>query len=269
ADHPQLSRDTAQRRLRRSRARRRSASVGAERGHGQFHLPLGDDLAGPCLWRGAARARQVVRRSQPRSARVPLESAARGGGPRARCTLSPEARYLSGARRRLRQAGRHRSLLRRAWTRAGGPFHRCLTKGSGLCTHSNREEIVMQLTSQQLRQFAEEGYLFLPDCFSEEEVAILRDEAEQIYATNRQEVWREKTGAPRTAFAAHTYNEAFRLLGHHPRLVRPVEQVFGEQLYMHQYKINAKAAFEGDVWQWHQDYGTWARDDGMPEPRAM
>src|SRR5246127_5318323 len=127
----------------------------------------------------------------------------------------------------------------------------------------------MPLTSQQLRQFAEEGYLFLPGCFSEEEVAILRDEAESIYATERQEVWREKTGAPRTAFAAHTYNEAFRLLGSHPRLIRPVEQVFGEQLYMHQYKINAKAAFEGDVWQWHQDYGTWARDDGMPEPRAM
>jgi L-proline 4-hydroxylase len=82
-------------------------------------------------------------------------------------------------------------------------------------------------------------------------------------------VWREKTGAPRTAFAAHTYHEAFRLLGHHPRLIGPVEQVFGEKLYMHQYKINAKAAFEGDVWQWHQDYGTWARDDGMPEPRAM
>ena len=78
-----------------------------------------------------------------------------------------------------------------------------------------------------------------------------------------------RTGAPRTAFAAHTYNEAFRLLGTHPRLIEPVEQVFGEKLYMHQYKINAKAAFEGDVWQWHQDYGTWARDDGMPKPWAM
>ena len=127
----------------------------------------------------------------------------------------------------------------------------------------------MQLTPQQLQQFAEEGYLFLPECFAEEEVAILRDEAEQIYATNRQEVWREKTGAPRTAFAAHTYNEAFRLLGHHPRLIRPVEQVFGEKVYMHQYKINAKSAFTGEVWQWHQDYGTWKRDDGMPQPRAM
>ena len=55
----------------------------------------------------------------------------------------------------------------------------------------------------------------------------------------------------------------------HPRLIRRVEQVFGESLYMHQFKINAKSAFDGEVWQWHQDYGTWARDDGMPEPRAM
>ncbi len=127
----------------------------------------------------------------------------------------------------------------------------------------------MKLTADQLQEFDEQGYVFLPGCFSEEEVAVLRREAETIYATERQEVWREKTGAPRTAFAAHTYNEAFRILGAHPRLIEPVEQLFGERLYMHQFKINAKAAFEGDVWQWHQDYGTWARDDGMPEPRAM
>jgi len=127
----------------------------------------------------------------------------------------------------------------------------------------------MQLSAEQLKAFDEQGYLFFPNCFSEDEIALLRAEAESILKLDRQEVWREKTGAPRTAFAAHTYNKAFRLLGSHPRLIRPVEQVFGEQLYMHQYKINAKAAFEGDVWQWHQDYGTWARDDGMPEPRAM
>ena len=82
-------------------------------------------------------------------------------------------------------------------------------------------------------------------------------------------MWREKSGAPRTAFAAHLYNEAFRLLGAHPRMIEPIEQIFGERLYMHQFKINAKSAFTGDVWQWHQDYGTWKRDDGMPEPRAM
>jgi hypothetical protein len=45
--------------------------------------------------------------------------------------------------------------------------------------------------------------------------------------------------------------------------------LFGEDVYVHQFKLNAKAAFEGDLWQWHQDYGSWARDDGMPEARAM
>ncbi len=39
----------------------------------------------------------------------------------------------------------------------------------------------MPLTPQQLRQFADEGYLFLPGCFLEEEVAILRDEAEAVF----------------------------------------------------------------------------------------
>ena len=125
------------------------------------------------------------------------------------------------------------------------------------------------LTEDQVRQFHEEGYLFLPETFSPEEVAILKSEAEDIYRQERPEVWREKSGAPRTAFAAHLYNEAHGLLARHPRMIKPVEQLFGEQVYMHQYKINAKASFTGDVWQWHQDYGTWARDDGMPEPRAM
>src|ERR1051325_8915428 len=127
----------------------------------------------------------------------------------------------------------------------------------------------MRLSAEQLRQFDELGYLFFPSCFSEEEIGLMRAEGDAILKLDRPEVWREKTGAPRTAFAAHKFNEVFRLLAHHPRLVAPLEQLFGEQLYVHQFKLNAKAAFEGDVWQWHQDYGTWARDDGMPEARAM
>ena len=80
----------------------------------------------------------------------------------------------------------------------------------------------MKLAPAQLRDFDEQGYLFLPDCFSAEEVAVLCAEAESIYRSDRKEVWREKSGAPRTAFAAHTYNEAYRLLGADPRLIEPV-----------------------------------------------
>src|SRR5215475_14745918 len=127
----------------------------------------------------------------------------------------------------------------------------------------------MRLSANQLKAFDEQGYVFFPNCFSEEEIALLRAEAVNVLKQDRQEVWREKTGAPRTAFAAHTFSEVFSLLARHPRLVEPLRQLFGEDVYVHQFKLNAKAPFEGEVWQWHQDYGTWARDDGMPEPRAM
>ena len=127
----------------------------------------------------------------------------------------------------------------------------------------------MHLSPEQIRAFDEQGFVFFPNCFSEEEIVLLREEAGSILKLDRQEIWREKTGAPRTAFAAHTFSEVFGLLARHPRLVEPLRQIYGEDVYVHQFKLNAKAAFDGDVWQWHQDYGTWARDDGMPQPRAM
>ncbi|MEM7208535.1 MAG: phytanoyl-CoA dioxygenase family protein [Pseudomonadota bacterium] len=127
----------------------------------------------------------------------------------------------------------------------------------------------MNLTQEQLSDFDQNGYIFIADCFDPDEVDALKRASEEVYALERDEVWRESSGAPRTAFAAHLYNEAFRRLGAHPRLINPVMQLLQGQVYMHQYKVNAKAAFDGDVWQWHQDFGTWHRDDQMPEPRAM
>ncbi len=128
----------------------------------------------------------------------------------------------------------------------------------------------MKLTPEQHEQFEREGYLFFPGLFSPEEIQVIRDQVPVIYKDMRPEVVREKDGiTPRTAFAAHTYNEAFAKLGRHPRMVEPVQDLLGEQVYMHQFKVNGKQAFDGDVWQWHQDFGTWHRDDGMPESRAM
>ena len=128
----------------------------------------------------------------------------------------------------------------------------------------------MKLSDAQITEFHDRGYLFVPEVFNADEVAVLRGELDGIFSQDRPENVREKSGrAVRTTFAAHTFNDAYSRLGRHPRLIRPVMQLLDGPVYMHQYKINAKAAFDGDVWQWHQDYGTWARDDLMPEPRAM
>ena len=128
----------------------------------------------------------------------------------------------------------------------------------------------MQLSTEQRERFDREGYLFFPSLFSPAEIKVLGDEVPALYAQRRPENVREKTGdVVRTNFAAHLYSAPFARLARHPRMVEPVRQVFGEELYMHQFKINGKQAFDGDVWQWHQDYGTWRNDDQMPEARAM
>jgi ectoine hydroxylase len=128
----------------------------------------------------------------------------------------------------------------------------------------------MQLSAQHRAAFERDGFLFFPALFSATEVAALNAVVPELYA--RREVFnvREKgSDAVRTNFAAHLYSAPFARLARHPRMVQPVMELFGEALYMHQFKINGKAAFDGDVWQWHQDYGTWLNDDLMPSPRAM
>ena len=103
----------------------------------------------------------------------------------------------------------------------------------------------MKLSESQVSEFQEQGYVFLPEIFSGEEIGVLTAELGGIFSQDRPENVREKNGrAVRTVFAAHTFNEAFGRLGRHPRLIHPVMQLLGGPVYMHQYKINAKAAFD-------------------------
>ena len=128
----------------------------------------------------------------------------------------------------------------------------------------------MNITKEQRNRFDEDGYLFFPSLFSPEEIQNLLAVVPELYQRREEYNVREKgSNAVRTNFAAHLYSKPFAKLARHPRMIKPVEDLLGESLYMHQFKINGKMAFEGDVWQWHQDYGTWVNDDLMPTERAM
>src|SRR5260221_14222661 len=99
----------------------------------------------------------------------------------------------------------------------------------------------MKLTPGQLAAFDKDGYLFFPSLFSPEEIKALTDEVPRLYAQHRPENIGEKgRDAVRTNFAAHLYSEPFARLARHPRMVDPVRQISGEDLYMHQFKSNGK-----------------------------
>ena len=112
----------------------------------------------------------------------------------------------------------------------------------------------MYLTKEQKEVFDKEGYLFFPSLFSQKEIQYLSSAVPELYEIREEYNFREKgSDAVRTNFAAHLYSTPFAKLARHPRMIQPVEDLLQEKLYMHQFKINGKMAFEGDVWQWHQD----------------
>ena len=68
----------------------------------------------------------------------------------------------------------------------------------------------------------------------------------------------------------HLRDPLFARLVRDPRLVAPAQQILGDDdLYIQQVKVNAKEAFTGEQWQWHYDFATHHREDGVPEPLAL
>ena len=129
---------------------------------------------------------------------------------------------------------------------------------------------LMRLTDTQIARFRDDGFLILPSLFSLEEVALLKSELPRLFTERRPENFREKgSDAVRTAMALHLRSEVYARLVRHPRLVEPARQLLGDDLYVQQVKVNAKAAFSGDVWQWHYDFATHHGEDGVPEPLAL
>lgn len=128
----------------------------------------------------------------------------------------------------------------------------------------------MQLTREQLRQFNEDGFLILPKLFSTDEVDVLRSAMDRVFSEDSAANVKEKnSNVVRTAFGLHLRDEVFNKLVRHPRFVEPAQQIAGPDLYVMQAKINVKEAITGEMWQWHQDFATHHRDDGVPEPLAL
>ena len=126
------------------------------------------------------------------------------------------------------------------------------------------------LSPNQIDEYRRKGFLVQERVFDEEEIQLIKAGAEQEFAEGGERVTVEAdTDVPRGVHGCHLHAEAFGRLVRSRRLLPIAEQLLQDQVYVHQFKINAKRAFKGEVWEWHQDYTFWHHEDGMPEPRAL
>jgi ectoine hydroxylase-related dioxygenase (phytanoyl-CoA dioxygenase family) len=125
------------------------------------------------------------------------------------------------------------------------------------------------LTVDQLESYDRNGYFVLPNYFSAAEIEILTAEIPAIFSEATPRRITEKSGAVRSVFGSHMTNEVYGCFSRLPRMINPAIQILGGDVYIHQFKINAKVAFEGDQWEWHQDFLYWHKEDSMPTPRVL
>ncbi|MFI9804253.1 phytanoyl-CoA dioxygenase family protein [Streptomyces sp. NPDC052301] len=128
----------------------------------------------------------------------------------------------------------------------------------------------MNVDVEAAKQFTEQGFLVSEPLFTEAELTALRDETDREFdRPGPQRTLEEDTGRVRAVHGVHRTNEFFGRLIRDSRLLAPAMALLDEDVYVHQFKINAKHGLGGGIWEWHQDYSFWRREDGMPEPRAL
>ncbi|WJK41313.1 phytanoyl-CoA dioxygenase family protein [Solwaraspora sp. WMMA2056] len=128
----------------------------------------------------------------------------------------------------------------------------------------------MKLTKEQLATYHNDGYLLLNDVFSSDEtetVCIALSEDQRVPGPHR--ITEDDGVTLRSIYASHARHPVFARLVRSERLLGPAQQIAGEDLYVHQMKINSKQAFGGERWAWHQDYIVWRDVDNMPAPSQV
>lgn len=130
------------------------------------------------------------------------------------------------------------------------------------------------LNAGQLSDFERDGYLFLPNLFTEQDVETLRVELERLRTSERVRqseiaITEPMSGEIRSIFAVETVSDVFARLAADPRLVGMTQQILGSEVYLHQTRANLKPGFRGKEFYWHSDFETWHCEDGMPRMRAL
>ncbi|WP_433654868.1 phytanoyl-CoA dioxygenase family protein [Nocardia sp. CA-128927] len=133
------------------------------------------------------------------------------------------------------------------------------------------DDFAQPLSAADVSEYERNGLLLREkDILTEGEIQNLLAVIPEVLDTRGPEVVLERDGETvRSVYGVHRTFPAVRDLVVHPKLIGAVRQILGGDIYVHQSKINIKAAFSGDQWEWHQDYINWLRADGIPRPSLI
>jgi ectoine hydroxylase len=130
------------------------------------------------------------------------------------------------------------------------------------------------ISRDEAASYAEKGYLVRHGMFSEDEVRHLIDVSLSL-RENGQEIRSEdlvtepESQAVRTIFRLDEHSPLFDRVSRDERMAGVASFLLGDNVYLHQSRLNYKPGFAGKEFYWHSDFETWHAEDGMPRMRAV
>ena len=130
------------------------------------------------------------------------------------------------------------------------------------------------LSEEEAIHYRDKGYLVRRDQFSADEVRALIDASAELRTDpsgiDREDLITEpESDAVRTIFRLESHSALFDRLSRDDRLAGVARFLLGDDVYIHQSRLNYKPGFTGKEFYWHSDFETWHAEDGMPRMRAV
>ena len=116
-----------------------------------------------------------------------------------------------------------------------------------------------RLTDEQLKAYAEDGYLLVRGMLDPEEVEMLGRSAREDRVLDQHSFGRAdgEGGTVRLSLWNHPTDTIYGMIARSESLVGRAEQILVGEVYHYHSKMIMKDAKVGGAWTWHQDYGYW------------
>ena len=130
------------------------------------------------------------------------------------------------------------------------------------------------ISRDEAAHYRDNGYLVRRDLFSQDELRLLIDTSQALRnggaGIDADDLVTEPgTDAVRTIFRLDRHSATFARLAADRRLAGVAQFLLGDDVYLHQSRLNYKPGFTGKEFFWHSDFETWHAEDGMPRMRAV
>jgi len=130
------------------------------------------------------------------------------------------------------------------------------------------------VSEEEAIQYRDKGYLVRRNQFTADEVRALIEASAALRGDttgiDRADLITEPgADAVRTIFRLETHSALFDRLSRDARLAGVARFLLGDDVYIHQSRLNYKPGFTGKEFYWHSDFETWHAEDGMPRMRAV